>query len=336
MTLREFLSDRLKRIALQVICAGLAMLFLFATGTQPGVLVILLIVFLLVFLTVNMFDFFQQHARLLELKSILDGLDRKYLFTECIPQPKGLFERRLFDLTRLAGRDMIGAVSDAQASQREYREYVERWVHEIKAPLTAARLICRELDGGTRRKLTAELSQIEAHVERALFYARAENPEQDCVLRQVKLEKIAAQAIENHRSLLIQNGIQVETKGLDCTVYTDEKWAVFILGQLLQNAARYRGPEPVITLSAKPLGKQVQLTVTDNGIGIPAHELPRVFDRGFTGSNGRSRGGSTGMGLYLCRKLSGFLELGLEIVSEEGKRTTVTLTFPAKQNLTKL
>ena len=336
MTLREFLSDRLKRIALQVICAGLAMLFLFATGTQPGVLVILLIVFLLVFLTVNMFDFFQQHARLLELKSILDGLDRKYLFTECIPQPKGLFERRLFDLTRLAGRDMIGAVSDAQASQREYREYVERWVHEIKAPLTAARLICRELDGGTRRKLTAELSQIEAHVERALFYARAENPEQDCVLRQVKLEKIAAQAIENHRSLLIQNGIQVETKGLDCTVYTDEKWAVFILGQLLQNAARYRGPEPVITLSAKPLGQQVQLTVSDNGIGIPAHELPRVFDRGFTGSNGRSRGGSTGMGLYLCRKLSGFLELGLEIVSEEGKRTTVTLTFPAKQNLTKL
>lgn len=336
MTLREFLSDRLKRIALQVICAGLAMLFLFATGTQPGVLVILLIVFLLVFLTVNMFDFFQQHARLLELKSILDGLDRKYLFTECIPQPKGLFERRLFDLTRLAGRDMIGAVSDAQASQREYREYVERWVHEIKAPLTAARLICRELDGGTRRKLTAELSQIEAHVERALFYARAENPEQDCVLRQVKLEKIAAQAIENHRSLLIQNGIQVETKGLDCTVYTDEKWAVFILGQLLQNAARYRGPEPVITLSAKPLGQQVQLTVSDNGIGIPAHELPRVFDRGFTGSNGRSRGGSTGMGLYLCRKLSGFLELGLEIVSAEGKRTTVTLTFPAKQNLTKL
>ncbi len=136
---------------------------------------ILLIVFLLVFLTVNMFDFFQQRARLLELKSILDGLDRKYLFTECVPQPKGLFERRLFDLTRLAGRDMTGAVSDAQASQREYREYVERWVHEAP-PLTAARLICRELDGDTRRKLTAELSQIEAHVERALFYALRKNP----------------------------------------------------------------------------------------------------------------------------------------------------------------
>ena len=336
MTLREFLSDRLRRIALQVICAGLATLFLFATGTQPGVLVILLIVLLLVFLTVNMFDFFQQRARLLELKSILDGLDRKYLFTECVPQPKGLFERRLFDLARLAGRDMTGAVSDAQASQREYREYVERWVHEIKAPLTAARLICRELDGDTRRKLTAELSQIEAHVERALFYARAENPEQDCLFRQIELEKIAAQAIESHRSLLIQNGIRLEMENMNCPVYTDEKWAVFILGQLLQNAARYRGPEPAVILSAKPLGRQTQLIVHDNGIGIPAHELPRVFDRGFTGSNGRSRGGSTGIGLYLCRKLAVFLELELRMDSQEGAGTTVTLTFPAKQNLTKL
>ena len=336
MTLREFLSNRLKRIALQVIGVGLATLFLFATGTQPGVLVILLIVFLLVFLTVNMFDFFQQRARLLELKSILDALDRKYLFTECVPQPKGLFERRLFDLVRLAGRDMTGAVSDAQASQREYREYVERWVHEIKAPITAARLICRELDGDTRRKLTAELSQIEAHVERALFYARAENPEQDCLFRQIELEKIAAQAIENHRSLLIQNGIRVELENMNCAVYTDEKWAVFILGQLLQNAARYRGPEPAVILSAKPLGRQTQLIVHDNGIGIPAHELPRVFERGFTGSNGRIRGGSTGMGLYLCRKLAVFLELGLDITSTEGNGTVVTLTFPAKENLTKL
>ena len=336
MTLREYLSDRFVRITLQLIGAGLAALFLLATGTQPGVLIILLIAFLLVFLIVHLFDFFRLRSRLLELETILEGLDQKYLFAECAPPPGGLYERRLFDLTRRAGRAMTGAVSDAQARQREYREYVERWVHEIKAPITAARLICRDLDGDTRRKLTAELGQIEAHVERALFYARAENPEQDCLLRKTELEKIAAQAIENHRSLLIQNGIQVETEGLGGTVYTDEKWAVFILGQLLQNAARYRGEAPVITISARPLGKQVRLTVFDNGIGIPAHELPRVFERGFTGSNGRSRGGSTGMGLYLCRKLAGFLELGLDISSREGEGTAVTLTFPAKENLTKL
>ena len=336
MTLREFLSDRLGRIALQLSCAGLAALFLLATGTQPGVLVLLLLALLPVFAAVHAVDFLRQRAHLRELEAILDALDRAYLFAECAPPPKGLYERRLFALTRRAGRAMTGAVSDAQARQREYREYVERWVHEIKTPITAARLICRDLDGETRRKLTAELAQIEAHIQRALFYARAENPEQDCLFKQVPLEAIAAQAIEHHRSLLIQSGVRVELEGLDCPVYTDEKWAVFILGQLLQNAARYRGDAPAVTISAQPLGKQVRLTVSDNGIGIPAHELPRVFERGFSGSNGRSRGGSTGMGLYLCRKLAGFLELGLDISSREGEGTAVTLTFPAKENLTKL
>ena len=336
MTFGEFLSDRFLRIMLQLLCVGLAALFLRATGTQSGVLAILVLALLLVFLAVQLSDFFRQRARLRELEAVLDSLDQKYLFAECVPPPGGLYERKLFDLTRRAGRAMTGAVSDAQASQREYREYVEQWVHEVKAPITAARLICRELDGETRRKLMGELARIEAHVERALFYARAESPERDCVICQTGLEEIVTQALENHRALLIQCGVRVETKGLDRSVYTDGKWAAFILGQLLQNAARYRGEEPVIAISARPLGKQVRLTVADNGMGIPAHELPRVFDRGFTGSNGRARGGSTGMGLYLCRKLAGFLELGLDITSEEGKGTTVTLTFPAKEKLSKL
>ena len=333
MTLWEFLSDRLDRILIQAVCAAVAAFFLRATGTQSGVLAVLLLALLLVFAAAQLSDFLRQRARLRELESILEGLDQKYLFAECVPTPRSLYERRLFELTRRAGRDMTGAVSDARAAQREYREYVEGWVHEIKTPITAARLICQKLDGDTRRRLICELDQVQAHVERALFYARAESPERDCVIRQTQLSQLVAQAVGEHRALLIQSGVRVETDGLDRSVYTDGKWAAFILGQLLQNAARYRGPEPVVTISARPLGRQVQLTVADNGLGIPAQELPRVFDRGFTGSNGRARGGSTGIGLYLCKKLAVFLELGLEITSEEGRGTTVTLTFPAKEAL---
>lgn len=333
MTLWEFLSDRLDRILIQAVCAAVAAFFLRATGTQSGVLAILLLALLLVFAAAQLSDFLRQRARLRELESILEGLDQKYLFAECVPPARGLYESRLLDLTRRAGRSMTGAVSDARAAQREYREYVEGWVHEIKTPITAARLICQKLDGDTRRRLICELDQVQAHVERALFYARAESPERDCVIRQTQLSQLVAQAVGEHRALLIQSGVRVETDGLDRSVYTDGKWAAFILGQLLQNAARYRGPEPVVTISARPLGRQVQLTVADNGLGIPAQELPRVFDRGFTGSNGRARGGSTGIGLYLCKKLAVFLELGLEITSEEGRGTTVTLTFPAKEAL---
>ena len=179
-----------------------------------------------------------------------------------------------------------------------------------------------------------ELGQIEAYVERTLFYARAESPEKDFVIRQVQLSELAAEAIDRHRALLMQSGVRVETLGLERWVFTDDKWAVFILGQLLQNAARYRKRDPVVTLRADLVEKQVHLTVEDNGIGIPAHELSRVFDRGFTGSNGRSRGGSTGMGLYLCRRLADSLGLGLWLISEEGEGTAVTLVFPAKEKLT--
>lgn len=336
MTFGSFLSDRLGRIILCSACFASAALFLFATGTQTGVLIILLLILLPVFLTVQAWDYIRRRSRLKELESILENLDEKYLFTECVPAADSLYERCLFDLMRRAGQAMIGAVSDAKAAQREYREYVESWVHEVKAPITAARLVCRQLDGQSRRKLEYELAQIETHIERALFYARADSPERDCVIRQILLSEIVSQAVENHRTLLLQNGIRIETQGLDCQVFTDKKWAVFILGQLLQNAARYHGENPVITISAKPLGTQTQLTVRDNGIGIPAHELPRVFDRGFTGSNGRTRGGATGMGLYLCKKLSGFLDLDIRLTSEEGAGTCAALMFPSKGNLSKL
>ncbi len=335
MTMIEFVSDRLGQIAIRTVFMAAAAVFLRMTGTQTGIIVLLGSVWILVFLCAQIVDFIRCRSRLQELQSIMDGLDKKYLFAECVSKGGNAYERSLLDLSRRAGKAMIAAVSDAEAAQRAYREYVESWVHEMKTPITAAGLICRNMDSENRRKLSRELAQIEAHVERALFYARAESPEKDFMVCKVNLGEIAAQVIGQHRALLIQSGIRVETCDLEQTIYTDSKWTVFILGQLLQNAARYKGNNPVVILSARKLGTQVQLVVQDNGIGIPEHELPRVFERGYTGSNGRIRGGSTGMGLYLCRKLTESLGMDLRIASEPGCGTTVTLTFPAKGNLTK-
>ncbi len=339
MSLREYLSDRLGQLALWGVGAGGALLFLPAVGAQRDAAVLLVLALTLLFAAVQTAGYLRCRGRLEELASILEGLDRKYLFAECLPPPRNSAERRLFALLRRSGKSMIETVSEAQSAQREYREYVERWIHEIKTPITAAGLISRNAEPETRRKLTRELAQIEAHVERALFYARAESPEKDFMIRQTTLADLTTQAIGRHRALLTQCGVRVETENLEQTVYTDEKWAVFILGQLLQNAARYRNAAPAISISARSSGKQIRLSVRDNGTGIPAHELPRVFERGFTGSNGRARGtagSSTGMGLYLCRKLADHLEIDLRIASEEGHGTTVTLTFPTKENLTEL
>ena len=341
MTLKAFLSDRFRRVVLQGIFMLTALSFLLATGTAPGVAALLLIAALVYFTLTQVYDYRKCQRRLKELNAVMDGLNEKYLFGECAPPPKDAFERALFALFRRSGKSMIETVSDARAAGREYREYVESWVHEIKTPITAATLICRNMGGENKDKLLRELGQIEAHVERALFYARAESPEKDCLIRQCSLHQIVSDAIKNHQTLLIGQGVRIETEGLESResgypVYTDAKWASFIIGQILQNAARYHGEEPVISLTAMTLGKQVQLSIKDNGIGIPAHELPRVFDRGFTGKNGRARGGSTGMGLYLCRRLTAFLQMDLKITSTEGTGTEVSLTFPSKENLTKL
>ncbi len=334
MTISEFILDRLDRMLLRIAFFFAVSAFLLLTGTQAGIIALLLLACLLIFFAELLFDFWKEKKRLDELQAIMRRLDERYLFTECAPRPRRLYERRLFDLLRLSGKSMIEAVSDAHAAQREYREYIEQWVHEIKTPITAAKLICQNIDSDTRRRLSGELAQIDAHVERALFYARAESPEKDFIIKKTALSSICEGAIGTHQTLLIQNGVRVETENLEETVYTDGKWAAFMLGQLLQNAARYRSAAPVITLSGKRLGRQVQLIVRDNGIGIPAHELPRVFDRGFTGRNGRSQGGSTGMGLYLCKRLADALEIGLQIQSTVGAGTCVTLTFPAEIKLT--
>lgn len=336
MTAKEFIFDRLDRMILYVLFLFAASAFLLITGTQSGIIILLLIVCLLLFFLEQLSDFWKAKKRLDELQTIMNKLDQRYLFTECVPNPHHLYERKLFDLLRLSSKSMIETVSDAQAAGREYREYIEQWVHEIKTPITAARLICQNTDSALRRKLFKELAQIDAHVERALFYARTESPEKDFIIRKTTLSTICEEAIQVHRSLLIPNGVRIETEHLDESIYTDGKWVVFMLGQLLQNAARYRKENPVITLSGKKLGRQIQLRVQDNGIGIPAHELPRVFDRGFTGRNGRSRGNSTGMGLYLCKRLADALEIGLQIQSEVGIGTCITLTFPAEVHLTKM
>lgn len=336
MTPRKFLSDRLGRLLLQIVSIATMCIFLYATGTKRDVLAIILIAWFLGLVLLQLIDFFKLHAHISELDAIMDHLDQKHLFSTCVPTPQSAYERKLFSLLYRSGKAMIEAVSDAHAAQRAYREYIESWVHEIKTPITAAQLISQSVDSEIRRKLLYELSQIDNHVERALFYARAESPERDFIIRQIDLSTIVTQTIAHYQTFLIQNSAHIETANLTCTVYTDSKWVCFMLGQFLQNAVRYRGESLLISIAARQLGSQVQLTIQDNGIGIPLHELSRVFERGFTGSNGRARGGATGMGLYLCRQLAGFLGIDLQVKSKEGYGTSIIMTFPSKDNLTKM
>ena len=140
-------------------------------------------------------------------------------------------------------------------------------------------------------------------MEQALFYARSENVENDYLIRQVSLKDCVHSSVVHNKRLLIQNGVALDLGNLDELVLADSKWVEFILSQLLVNAVKYRRKEGSrISIQACVLGNQVELSVEDNGIGIPESDLPRIFEKGFTGNNGRNGQRSTGIGLYLCKR----------------------------------
>ena len=336
MKLSEFLHDRIIPILLHILCMLALSVFLYATGSSLGVITLILIVWMLGLFVFTIISYLKCRNEIRELQAIMDSLPQKYLIMECAPKPKSNYQRHIFNILRRAGKSMIEAISGTEAKWKDYREYIENWVHEIKVPITAAELICENNKSGVSRKIRSQLALIDSHVERSLYCARLDTLEKDFILREANLEEIVTRALSRLRFLLTQNNLSIETDALAVSVRTDGKWVEFIIGQILSNAIKYKSDNPVIRIYTEQTAGEVRLCVQDNGIGIPSSELRRIFDKGFTGSNGRALGGSTGMGLYLCRKLAAELGASLEADSKQHEYTKISVIFPILPILSKM
>ncbi|NCE64852.1 sensor histidine kinase [Pseudoflavonifractor sp. 524-17] len=267
---------------------------------------------------------FYQHTALL-----LDELEESYLLPSLLSSPTFWEGEFLRDTAVRLARDMNNQVAAARRESRDYREYVETWVHEIKTPIAAANLLLENHPGPLAQGVGESLFQVEEYVEQALFYARSGAMERDYLVRSMPLEASVRSAVRRYARPLIANRFQLDLGEWTAQVAADPKWVEFILGQLISNAVKYRGQNPLLRFDFQSERDAVRLTVADNGIGIPAADLPRIFDKGFTGANGRSCSArSTGMGLYLCRKLCLGLGLNLTAASRPGEGTQITITFP--------
>lgn len=259
----------------------------------------------------------------------LEGLEEKYLLCELLEKPtfaEGAFYR---ETTRALGRAMTGRVADARRDMADYREYIEGWVHEAKTPIAAARLALENLPGPPSAPLDEALFRLELCVDQALFYARSGAVEKDYLIRPLALREVCAAAVKKYARPLIAAGFRIRLEGVDATCRSDAKWVEFILGQLISNAIKYRGEAPALTFTQTVAENAVSLHVHDNGVGLSAADLPRVFEKGFTGENGRSGAAkSTGLGLYLTQKLCHRLGLGIALDRAEDGGTTATLIFP--------
>lgn len=215
---------------------------------------------------------------------------------------------------------------ERQAGQREREqtEYYTMWVHQIKTPIAALKLLLEEEKdaGELRQEELSELFRIEQYAEMALGYTRLKSESTDFVFRRLKLDDVIREAVRKYAKQFIRKKISLHYEPTGQMVLTDEKWLGFVLGQLLSNALKYT-PRGSITISME----DHSLRIFDTGIGIREEDLPRVCEMGYTGYNGRAEKRSTGIGLYLCSSILKKLGHGFSITSQEGKGTCVSITF---------
>lgn len=260
-----------------------------------------------------------------KIKRLVDELDEKYLVSELIKKPKNLENEAYYYVLKKATKAMNDKITELEHKYQDYEEYIETFVHEVKTPLAAISLYS---DNKKDQELIQEVKKIDNLVEQVLFYARSENTEKDYFVKKIKLSEIIHQVMMQNKDYLLAKNILVEVENSEVVVATDEKWVIFILNQIINNSIKYMDKrEKKIQMNVVEDKNKVTMEIKDNGYGIKESDISRVFDKGFTGSN-RKKEHSTGMGLYLCKKLCDRLHLNIYIESKEKEYTTVSIIFP--------
>lgn len=271
------------------------------------------------FLIVDFFYLYKKHKLLQELK------DNIILNFDNLPEAKDLIEKDYYDLLTITYKQNLQTAYNADISRSDLVDYYTLWAHQIKTPISAMHLILQSEESDLSSELSMELFKVEQYVEFVLQYLRLESMSSDLVLRKQSLDKIVKQAVRKYSRMFIRKKIKLNFKELNCDILTDEKWLVFVIEQLLSNALKYT-KAGTISIYMDNVSKMT-LVIEDTGIGIRAEDLSRIFERGFTGYNGRWDKKSTGLGLYLCKQILNKLSHSITIESKVDKGTKVKINL---------
>lgn len=330
MSFLEFLETKIADVLYHSVLFLVLYIFFRLFQIPLNILLILLFTIILSYILLLCLEYISQKRKNQKITNQLDNLQEKYLITELLKKPKNLENQAYYYALLKATKAMNDKIGLLESSKKEYEEYIESFVHEIKTPLAALLLT---IENQKNKELKPEIDKIDELTEQILYYARSQNPEKDYFIKKINIEEIIHSLLLKNQYYFLQNKIQVYVHTNKEEVYTDEKWLSFILSQIISNAIKYKkGEKSSIKIYTKKIDKNLQLIIEDNGIGIKESELPRVFDKGFTGSN-RAKKYATGMGLYLAKKLSEMLNIHLKIESKYQEFTKVILEFSLHKKL---
>ncbi|MFD3158308.1 sensor histidine kinase [Haloimpatiens sp. FM7330] len=214
----------------------------------------------------------------------------------------------------------------------EINDYMAKWVHQIKIPISVCELIADKIEQEENmytasEELRVELERIKFLINQVLYTSRASNYSEDFTVEEMNLQRLVKSVVKNNATFFINKKIELEINDLDFNVFTDKKWISYILDQIINNACKYVSENGKIQIYAKEDEESIRLLIRDDGLGIPNKDIQRIFDKGFTGDNGRKTTKSTGMGLYIVKKMISKLNHKIEVSSQVSQYTEFTIVF---------
>lgn len=326
MNFRKYLLDKLPQIIVSLIFFVIAIFILNAFKVTNDLKIALTNLFVIAFLFNILFDYFRKYRFYNKLLNTLDNLDKKYLILEMINKPNFYDGELFFQTLYEINKSMIENVKEYNLSITEFKEYVEMWIHEVKIPIASLVLLTHNSND---KRYVDQIRKLDSYIDQILYFVRSENVEKDYIIKEKDLQEIIKNVALKNKDDLLENNVTLNVDVQSIKVLTDSKWLEFILNQIINNSIKYKKDceNSFIKMSAMEENDKVCLTILDNGIGIPRCDIKRVFDKSFTGENGRKKAKSTGMGLYIVKKLCDKLGHKIIIESEIDKYTKITIIF---------
>ncbi len=328
MRMTDYLVDRVSAIITYFIAALLSGALFWMIDIRSEFILLAELLWGIAFWGNLLWDFWRRKQYYRKLWDLFDRLDDKTLLPELLEEPTFLDGKLVYQILSHTDKFMADRIAQADATNREYREYIEMWIHEVKTPITSAHLITENEKNLTTTRIDDELRKIDHYVEQALYYARSTALEKDFKPEKTTLKELVHGALKSYSKQIIQAGGVPEFENLDIAVLADKKWCSFVIGQLIANSVKYKKDDLRLNFRGGIYESGCYLVISDNGIGISKADLPRIFEKGFTGENGRKYTKSTGIGLYLCRKLCQKMNMDISAESVAGNGTAIKITFP--------
>lgn len=263
------------------------------------------------------YDFYSYHAKYNRLKNMEKSI---LVNLENLPEADTLEEREYQKLIYLFNKDKRKLISSEDKKHKDLIEYYTLWTHQIKTPLAAISLLLQSDNRAFNQELELQFLEVEKYVEMALQYLRIDHMYSDLTLEKYSIQKIIRQAIKSYSKIFIYKGISLDLTDKDLTIVTDEKWLLFVIKQILSNSLKYTNSGEISFAI-----EEDDLVIKDTGIGISQEDIPRIFEKGFTGYSGRIDEKSTGLGLYLSKRILDNLGHKIEISSEDNSGTEVKI-----------